>query len=55
MEIKPSESVAEEFEKFTEAVKEKVSSGTMTDFNKAFQKFMKRYESLTENKKNYSV
>ena len=51
-EIKPSESFAEEFEKFTEAVKGKVSSGTSSKFNKALQKFMKRYESLTEN---YSV
>ena len=50
-EIKPSESVAEEFEKFTEAVKEKVSSGTSTGFNKTLQKFIKLYERFTENQK----
>ena len=50
-EIKPSESVAEEFEKFTEAVKEKVSSGTSTWFNKTLQKFIKLYERFTENQK----
>ena len=54
-EIKTSESVAEEFEKFTEAVKEKVSSGTSTQFNKALQKFRKWYESFTENQKSYSI
>ena len=50
-EIKPSEPVAEEFENFTEAVKEKVSSGTGTEFNKDLQKFMKKYESFAENEK----
>ena len=50
-EIKPSESIAEEFEKLTEAVKEKISSGISTEFTNAFQKFMKRYESFNENKK----
>ena len=50
-EIKLSESVTEGFEKFIEPVKEKVSSGTSTKFNKALQKFMKRYESFTENQK----
>ena len=51
LEIKPSESVAGEFEKFTEVVKENNRSGTSTEFNKASQKFMKQYESFTENKK----
>lgn len=55
LEIKTSESNAEEFEKFTEAAKEKVSSGTSTQFNKALQKFRKRYEIFTENQKNYSI
>ena len=45
-EIKPSESVAEKFEKFAEAVKEKVSSGTSTELNKALQKFLKRNENF---------
>ena len=45
-EIKPSESVAEKFEKFAEAVKEKVSPGTSTEFDKALQKFLKRDENF---------